>query len=133
MRRAGRWAAAALMATASVAATGKVPAGVWANPSNSVHVNFKPCGRAMCGNVVWASEKAQDDARRGGTDPLVGSRLFSDFVEEERGHWRGEVFIPDIGQSITGTIVQVDARTLTGESCLFGGFGCRAQTWRRVR
>lgn len=122
-----------ILAAWSAAASAKVPSGVWANPSNSVHVTFKRCGEAMCGTVVWASDKAQADARRGGTERLVGSRLFDGFEEEERGQWRGDVFVPDLGQSITGTIRQVDARTLTGESCLLGNFGCRTQTWRRVR
>ncbi len=123
----------ALALSAPAPARPTPPPGVWANPARSVHVAFKRCGPAICGDVVWANEKAKDDAARGGADRLVGSRLFDGFVEEEPGYWSGEVFIPDIGQSVAGTITRVDARTLRGEGCLFAGFGCRTQDWTRIR
>ena len=137
-----RWMAKALIGLTSFGlaasvAEARVPAGVWANPSNSVQVRFAPCGRGqdaqlMCGTVIWASEQAKADAARGGSDRLVGTRLFTDFEEEEPGRWAGTVFIPDIGREVEGTITQVDAKTLVGEGCLFGGLGCRQQRWRRV-
>ena len=138
-----RWMAKALIGLtrfglAASVAEARVPAGVWANPSNSVQVRFAPCGRGqdaqlMCGTVIWASEQAKADAARGGSDRLVGTRLFTDFEEEEPGRWAGTVFIPDIGREVEGTITQVDAKTLVGEGCLFGGLGCRQQRWRRVK
>jgi len=87
----------------------------------------------MVGTVIWASEQAKADAARGGSDRLVGTRLFTDFEEEEPGRWAGTVLIPDIGREVEGTITQVDAKTLVGEGCLFGGLGCRQQRWRRVK
>ncbi|HEX4694434.1 DUF2147 domain-containing protein [Sphingomonas sp.] len=114
------------------AATGTPPPGVWANPANSVHVAFKRCGAAVCGTVVWASAKAKADAQRGGTERLVGAQLFRDFVEESPGRWAGEVFVPDIGRTFSGTLMATDSRTLTGEGCLLPGVGCRAQTWKRI-
>ena len=114
-----RWMAKALIGLTSFGlaasvAEARVPAGVWANPSNSVQVRFAPCGRGqdaqlMCGTVIWASEQAKADAARGGSDRLVGTRLFTDFEEEEPGRWAGTVFIPDIGREVEGTITQVDA------------------------
>ncbi|WP_375396991.1 DUF2147 domain-containing protein [uncultured Sphingomonas sp.] len=117
---------------APIVASAKVPRGVWANPSNSVHVTFVACGAAMCGRVIWASDKAKADAAKGTGKPLVGSMLFRDFVEQAPGQWVGTVLVPDIGQTLSGTIRQVDARTLRGEGCLFAGIGCRIQTWRRI-
>ena len=137
-----RWMAAAALALSSIgltaAAEARVPPGIWSNPSNTVHVRFAPCGRdraaqRMCGTVVWASERAKADAARGGSDRLIGTRLFADFEEEEPGRWSGTVFIPDIGREVDGTITQVDARTLVGQGCLFGSLGCREQRWRRVK
>lgn len=109
------------------------PAGIWANPAKSVHVAFTQCGRALCGTVIWASEKAKADARLGGTPQLVGAQLFRNFVEAGPGHWTGEVFVPDIGQTLSGTIERINATTLRGEGCLFQGFGCKAQTWTRIK
>lgn len=127
-------ATVALMAiSATASARSSIPAGTWANPKNSVHVVFKSCRDAMCGTVVWASPQAIAKAEDGGTEHLVGSELFRDFVEEDRGVWSGQVFVPDVGQTVTGTITQVDARTLLGEGCIVAGFGCKTQTWKRIK
>ena len=132
MRRMVTMAAAAL-AMLPMAAHAAPPKGVWTNPKKSVRVVFQRCGEAMCGKVVWASPKAKADAAAAGGGPLVGAMLFRDFVEEERGLWSGSVLIPDRGQSVSGTIEQIDANTLVGEGCLFAGLGCKSQTWTRVR
>lgn len=87
----------------------------------------------MCGVVVWASEKAKADARKGGTDPLIGSRLFQDFVLEKPGVWRGKVFVPDIGKTFSGTISMIDDDTMLGRGCLVGRIGCRSQQWTRLK
>ena len=123
----------ALVAMVPAIATAAPPQGVWTNPRKSVRVVFQKCGPAMCGKVVWASPQAQSDAQARSGSPLVGAMLFQDFVEEERGRWSGSVFVPDIGQTISGTIEQVDANTLVGEGCLIAGLGCQSQTWVRVR
>ena len=121
------------LVAAPVAARTPPPAGIWANPHNTVHVAFKRCRDAICGTVVWASRTAIEDAQRGGVDQLVGEDLFRDFVEDEPGRWSGEVFIPDVGQTVSGTITQIDARTLVGEGCMFAGFGCKTQSWKRIK
>lgn len=106
--------------------------GVWRNPSNSVHVRAQPCGERMCGVVVWASDKAKADARRGGTDMLVGAALFRDFTLDKPGKWRGKVFVPDIAKTFSGTVTVIDNDTLEGKGCLLGGIGCKSQTWTRL-
>lgn len=124
--------ALATLALAGNAAAATPPPGVWTNPANTVHVAFERCGAAVCGTVVWASAKARADAQRGGTGQLVGAQLFRDFVEEAPGRWSGEVFVPDIGRTISGTLTLIDKRTLTGEGCLLPGIGCKGQTWKRI-
>ncbi|HEY1124221.1 MAG TPA: DUF2147 domain-containing protein [Sphingobium sp.] len=106
--------------------------GVWRNPSNSVHVRAKPCGKRMCGVVVWANDKAKADARRGGTAELVGADLFRDFTQEKPGVWRGKVFVPDIAKTFSGTVTVIDPNTLRGEGCLLGRIACKSQTWTRL-
>lgn len=138
LRATGMLAAVMGIGLTASAADARVPAGTWANPSNTVQVRFAPCGRGpdaelMCGTVVWASEQAKADAARGGSSRLVGTQLFSDFEEEEPGRWSGTVYVPDIGREVQGTITQIDARTLVGEGCLLGSLGCREQRWRQVK
>lgn len=106
--------------------------GIWRNPQNSVHVRVEACGNKMCGVVVWASAKAKADAARGGTDTLVGQRLFKDFVQEEEHQWRGKVFVPDIGRTFSGTITVLDNNRLEGKGCVAGGLLCKAQIWTRL-
>ena len=124
---------ALMLASVPVSVSAAPPSGIWTNPRHSVHVVFQRCGHALCGKVVWASAQADADAARGGGGPLVGTMLFRDFVEDAPGSWSGSVLIPDIGQTVSGTITQVDANTLRGEGCLIAGFGCKSQTWTRVR
>jgi uncharacterized protein (DUF2147 family) len=106
--------------------------GTWRNPKDSVHVEIGPCGRAMCGVVVWASEKAKADAREGGTEALIGINLLRDFVSTGDGRWRGKVFVPDLGKTVTGTVDMIDADTFRARSCALAVF-CKTQLWRRIR
>ena len=122
-------AALAALAMIPAAANAAPPKGVWTNPKKNVRVTFQRCGDAMCGKVIWASAEAQDKAG----SPLVGTMLFEDFIEEGPGEWSGSVFVPDIGQSVSGTIRQMDANTLVGEGCVIAGLGCKSQTWTRLR
>ena len=126
-------AAATVLAMFPVMANATVPQGVWTNPTRSVRVTFQNCGRAMCGKVVWASSQAESNVRANGGGPLLGDMLFRDFIEEEHGRWSGSVLVPAIGQTVSGTIAQIDANTLVGEGCLVAGFGCKRQTWERIR
>ena len=107
--------------------------GTWRNPKNSVHIEAQSCGDKICGVVVWASEKAKADAKRGGTDKLIGQQLFQDFEERKDGRWKGKVFVPDINKTFHGTVTVIDPDTLEGKGCLLGGIGCKSQVWTRLK
>ena len=104
---------------------------VWRNPSNSVHIRFEACGAQLCGTVVWASEKAIADTRRRSDRPLVGTSIFRNFHKVRADRWKGKVFVPDIGQTFSGTIT-VQGDRMVGKGCLIAGIGCKSQTWSRV-
>lgn len=106
--------------------------GIWRNPKNSVHVEIKSCGGAACGYVVWANATAREDARRGGSDTLIGLRVLRDFVPETPDRWRGKVFAPDMGMTFSGTAEFLDAGTMRAKGCLVGRVLCKAQIWKRV-
>ena len=61
------------------------PTGRWKNPSGSVIVAIDVCGTGYCGTVDWASDKAKADARRGGTEALVGTQLMTGFTPAGSG------------------------------------------------
>jgi uncharacterized protein (DUF2147 family) len=124
--------AAAAVAAPALASDAPALTGVWRNPKDSVHVEIKPCGPGACGYVVWASPKAQADAREGGTRELVGLQLFRNFTPEKNGAWRGKVFVPDLNATFSGTAQLIDANSLRARGCLFASIGCKTQVWKRV-
>lgn len=131
-------AISATLGMASVSAHAASPAdsastyGVWRNPKNSVHLEIKDCGDAACGVVVWASARAQADARKGGSANLIGLQLLRDFVPEKNGAWRGKVFVPDLNMTFSGTALVLDAKTLRAKGCVLGNLICKSQIWTRV-
>jgi uncharacterized protein (DUF2147 family) len=131
--------AAALAVLSPLAASAlprEVPAPVateWRNPGNSVHVRLDRCGGQLCGTVTWASPKAIQDARRGGTTQLVGTRLFQNLKPNGDGSWSGKVFVPDIRKTFSGSLRFTDANTMVGKGCVLFGVICKSQTWSRVR
>ena len=129
--------ALALALTAGLIATpalAKAPLGVWQNPKGTVRVQFRDCaGTAICGRIVWAAPQAQAKTDAAGGGRLVGRDLFQQFVPAGRNAWAGAVLIPDIGQTVEGTITQTGPKTLVGEGCLFAGYGCKQQVWTRVK
>jgi uncharacterized protein (DUF2147 family) len=125
-------AAVALGIAHGAAAQSESVFGVWRNPKNSVHVELVPCGEAACGYVVWANEKAQRDAREGGTDDLIGMQIFRDMQSAGDGRWTGKVFVPDLNRTVSGRAeAQGDGRLLA-RGCLIAGVLCKTQVWTRT-
>ena len=122
---------AALLLPAPALAQGS-PTGVWRNNKDSVRIRIAPCGRGLCGTVVQASEEAREKAAAGGTERLVGTQLFRELERGDDGVWHGEVFVPDVGTSVEGTLEQDGPSTLIASGCLIAGFACKTQTWTRV-
>jgi uncharacterized protein (DUF2147 family) len=106
--------------------------GVWRNPKNSVHLEIRPCETGTCGYVVWANSNAREDARKGSGKELVGMQLLRGFTPDERGTWRGKVFVPDLNRTISGSAQLVDDRTLKAKGCFVANVLCKSQTWTRI-
>ena len=126
-------AAASFLAIPAQANNNALVSTEWRNPGNSVHVRIDRCGAQLCGTVTWASAKAIADARRGGTQNLVGTRLFRNLEPVSEGVFRGKVFVPDIRQTFSGTLSFSGANTMVGKGCVLFGLVCKSQTWSRVR
>ena len=123
--------AIAALASPSVHAAPAIT-GTWRNPAASVEVAMAPCGPRLCGTVVWASDRAKDDAANGGTDRLIGTQLFRGLQADGPGRWSGEVFVPDLGRTVAGTLELVSAQTLEVAGCVIPGIVCQTQTWTKV-
>ena len=126
-------AMAVAAATPAIAAPAPPIYGTWTNPAGSVDVSMAGCGPRLCGTVVRASDKAKADAANGGTDRLIGTQLFRGLVADGPGHWSGEVFVPDLGRTVAGTLALVDADSLEVSGCVVPGLLCQTQVWTRAR
>ncbi|MBO9707562.1 MAG: DUF2147 domain-containing protein [Caulobacter sp.] len=124
-------AVAALVGLTSVPAQA-ADMGVWRNPKDNVRVEIKSCGDSMCGYVVYASRKAEADARKSGYQTLVGQQLLRDFEPTGHGNMRGKVFVPTLKVTLSGTAEFIDARTMKAKGCVLGGVICKSQIWTRV-
>lgn len=134
-----RWVAAALagmiMATPLAAQAGGgalSAASEWRNPKDSVRIRFSPCGQdRVCGVVTWASDKAKEDARRGGTQQLVGTNLFRNFQRVAPGQYKGHVFVPDMNRTFSGHM-EIKGDSMIGKGCVLAGLICKQQVWTRI-
>ena len=129
----------ALLLAAAAAAAQPAPRaadpviGTWMNRKGTVAVATRRCGRALCGRVVWASPDAEDKARAGGTDRLVGTEILRGLQPAGQGAWEGEVFVPDLGTTATGQLMLIGPTRIEINGCQYGGLLCRKQEWHKVK
>jgi uncharacterized protein (DUF2147 family) len=95
-------------------------------------VRTEHCGGGLCARVVWASAQAQDAARAGGTEHLVGTQIFHEVQPAGPNAWEGEVFVPDLGTTADGTLTLLDAASLEINGCRLHGLLCKKQVWHKV-
>ncbi len=118
--------------SADAAARQESANGVWKNPSGSVRMRIAPCGKQICGKVVFANAQARADAARGGNPDFVGVNLLRNFSRTGPSSWSGQVFVPDINRTVSGTLTRAGPRSLTVRGCVLGRVGCRDQVWTRI-
>ena len=104
----------------------------WINPYSNVKVETGDCGGKLCGWVVWATPEAQQDARDGGVQNLVGTELLQDYRQTSGNRWQGRVFVPDMGRTFYSTITREEPGALRISGCILGGLICKSQLWHRA-
>ena len=110
------------------------PVGTWANPSGSVIVEIAACGDSqLCGRVSWASDKAKADARKHGTDPLIGTELMHNFVPRGTDRWTGMLFVPDLKRTSKADLQQLAPDRIKIRGCAVGRALCKSQIWTRTQ
>lgn len=124
----------ALLATATSVAAGP-PAqlnGHWKNAKGSVVVRLAPCGNAICGTVVEASEHARETARNGGTPNLIGTRILSGLRPDGDGAFKGQAFDPKRNIRAPATVRLISHDAIEVRGCAIWGMMCKEQRWTRV-
>lgn len=119
-----------LVLTAAQAAPQATIEGQWRSPGGNSIIGIGPCGSTLCGTVVWASEKAKQDARKG-TDQLIGAQLLTNLKQKGNG-WQGRLFIPDQNMRATAKLQLISAQQLKVSGCALGKALCKSALWTRV-
>lgn len=124
---------ASLMIDPVAAASPDSITGEWKNRTQTVAVQILPCGVELCGHVTWASQSAQEDSARAGTEHLVGTQVLYGLRPAGPDRWRGMLFIPDLGRRTRASVVRKGPDKLQVIGCESLGLICRKQTWSRAR
>lgn len=106
--------------------------GDWQNPDRSIVVRIRMCGAELCGTIVSANSVAERDARKAGTERLVGTELLHGYRRSEDGRWTGMVYVPDKRKSFPSKITQMSPTMLRISICAMGGLICQSQDWTRL-
>ena len=132
MRACSIIAAMALTAVASPAAAQPNPfEGHWANPKHSMIVNVSRCGDSYCAVVIKASEKAQANARKGGTEHFIGTQILRVREAGDRT-FKGTAFDPESNMHVAATVRMVEPGTMDLKGCALFGLVCEEQRWTKV-
>ncbi|WP_158011612.1 DUF2147 domain-containing protein [Sphingomonas turrisvirgatae] len=106
--------------------------GVYQNAHRTIRLRLAPCGDALCATVVWATDKARADARKGSGRELIGSQLLTDLRPTGPGKWRGKAYVPDLDRRATATVVRTRVDELRVSGCVLGGLICQSRHWGRI-
>lgn len=120
------------------------PHGNWLTENGRATVVIVDCGSALCGKIIALKEpndpatgkpkrdnNNSDVAKR--IRPLIGVQIVIDMKRDAAADkWRGQVYNAEDGNTYTGSITLVDAKTLNLQGCALGGLICKTETWTRT-
>lgn len=127
---------AALLVLASTAASATAPSaleGHWENPKHTTVVNVSVCGAGpqYCAIVLKASEKAQENARKGGTMHFIGTEILRVRPSGE-GVFKGTAFDPESNMHVDATVRLVAPGVMEMKGCAMLGLICEQQRWTKA-
>jgi uncharacterized protein (DUF2147 family) len=117
------------------------PKGLWL-AQDGAHVRVGPCGGVLCATIAspkspvdpetgrpWTDKNNPDPAQR--NPPLVGVAVLYSLRPDGPGRWSGRLYNIDNGNSYSGRLLELDARTIRVEGCAIGI--CGGQNMSRIK
>ncbi len=104
--------------------------GLWKNPIGSAIIAISPCGKLLCGKVVWASARGEREVAKT-TGHIVGMVVLT-AVRPSGNGWTGKLFIPDDNIHVSARLQLINASQLKLTGCAVAGIFCRTQIWTRT-
>jgi uncharacterized protein (DUF2147 family) len=134
------FSAAVLCVVVSAGSALADPKGTWL-AQDGAHVRVANCGATLCASIAkakssvdpetglpWTDKNNPDPAQRG--RPLVGVAVLYGLVPDGPGKWSGRLYNIDNGNSYSGHLLELDARTIRVEGCAIGI--CGGQNMSRI-
>jgi uncharacterized protein (DUF2147 family) len=122
------------------AARAAEPTGTWLTQNGDARVRIAPCGKNICGTIVWLKEpidpqtgrphlddKNPDPSRR--TRKIIGLRIFA-MAPNGEGGWSGPIYNSDDGRTYAGKVLVRGPAQIEVAGC--AGALCGSETWSRV-
>jgi len=101
------------------------PTGIWMNDTGRGAVEIKPCGNALCGNVVWV--KAAADASG------CGKQIIGDVAPVGGGSWdNGWIYSPEKGRKYDVELTPLNNGTLRVTGYAGMKFLSKTMIWTRA-
>ena len=130
--------AAALLGTSLAHAA--EPAGTWLTEKGDARIRVAPCGKAMCGTIVWIKDAIDPKTGKAPVDEsnpnpalrsrkIVGIRIFA-MTKDANGIWGGGIYNSDDGKTYAGKLLPMGEDQLQVNGC--AGALCGGEMWRRV-
>jgi uncharacterized protein (DUF2147 family) len=132
-----RWFAALVgcLLSAASPARAQSPVGEWRVADGGAHIRIVDCDGALWGVVSWEKKPGRD---RANPDPSKRNRstlgmpvLLHMRPGDERGHWDGEVYNAEDGNTYDASIELRSADILHVEGCALGIL-CGGEDWMRL-
>lgn len=118
------------LGTTSAALAADPVLGVWqteADDGKYAHVNFAPCGAAVCGKIVRTF-----DANGEYKSPNIGKTLFIDMMPQGDGTYKGSAWRPANGKIYNG-VMTLSGNSLKAGGCVAGGLICIKNNLKRLK
>jgi uncharacterized protein (DUF2147 family) len=134
-------AASALLLAASATAAAQSPVGTWYTQDRSAKVRIAPCGQKLCGQIIWARDRASGSAAAARDEanpdpalrsrPIIGLQIIRDFSPAGPGKWGGgKIYDPNSGRTYASKMSLSAQGVLKVEGCV--SVICQAQTWTQA-
>lgn len=109
--------------------------GVWQSESGITRVRVSPCGKNLCGHVVWQKNPSKDvhNSDPGKRQrPIVGLQLVSNMKPTGADEWQGAIYNYEDGKTYQGKVKLNGSNKLTLGGCVMGGIVCQSRTWTKI-
>ncbi|MHA6263876.1 DUF2147 domain-containing protein [Arenibacterium sp. CAU 1754] len=109
-------------------------AGTWktapGDTGGYLHVAIAPCGKAICGTIKAAFDKA---GKNSGDYEHLGKKLIWNMGADGNGSYSGgKIWAPDTDKTYTSKMA-LKGNKLVVKGCVAGGMICRGQDWTRIK